>query len=851
MNRHHAFATTIILATSLAAICGCGGRPGSADTKSSGQASMQAESTTPADGGDLLPDDLFFMLQDEALPQEVDTTQDISRLSYSQLRLLRSYVYAIHGHWFMEGDLNNFFCRHTRWYFDYTYDKWDDFDYSRDTARAQLTERYFKALYSDDPTEAYAFFDLTPGELAFVGRIDARMDSLSRHKQATSPEGISLLNPDMAVNHFQLYRPDTCITRLLRTHNMALQPSTCQQLFNIYEANNYHCIPSFVTTDVMLQATHMYFSYVLKSIERHDLVQSLYSAMANLLRTCDEKRLCMCPEMRNFGDIDLAVYCAVALKLLGADPMRMFEGLDHRLLEYGKDLYDRELALVENAQDAPSPLFRTKTDFPYSLFKPRGHYTRSDESARYFRAMMWIQKGCFMREDGDQLYMAANLATLINDTPLAQFHLRRLNQAITFLMGRPDNVSVLDLAVWMRSEMPNPADLDDKEQMGRIDEWLREQFRDANRIRPKVDTDGMKDELNLMPSRYTSDGEILATLYDPKPDAPRAYPSGLDVMDAMGVKEATSILSALNKQQPWTDYDRLRDEQFRRCEKFSGWNNTLYDKWTHILCVMQEGRDEQPAYMKTKAWRRKQLNTALASWALLKHDAVLYAEQPMAAECGGGGLPEPTYLGYVEPNLPFWKELESLLTITQDMLRRNNLLTETLERRGGNLADIVAKCRQAAEKELSGQPLTEQEHADIHHLGSTLEWFTLSVIDPDETYPSWDVLEGADRCVAQVSDVFTRNVPGCGKNGILYEAAGLPMEIYVVVEIDGRCYLTRGATYSYYEFVRPLGDRLTDEQWQEMLYSGKGVPPLPEWIQPYLTRKPARADERFVYSAGC
>lgn len=267
MNRHHAFATTIILATSLAAICGCGGRPGSAGTESSGQASMQAESTTPAEGGDLLPDDLFFMLQDEALPQEVDTTQDISRLSYSQLRLLRSYVYAIHGHWFMEGDLNNFFCRHTRWYFDYTYDKWDDFDYSRDTARAQLTERYFKALYSDDPTEAYAFFDLTPGELAFVGRIDARMDSLARHKQATSPEGISLLDPDMAVNHFQLYRPDTCITRLLRTYNMALQPSTCQQLFNIYEANNYHCIPSFVTTDVMLQATHMYFSYVLKSIE--------------------------------------------------------------------------------------------------------------------------------------------------------------------------------------------------------------------------------------------------------------------------------------------------------------------------------------------------------------------------------------------------------------------------------------------------------------------------------------------------------------------------------------------------------------------------------------------------------
>ena len=73
----------------------------------------------------------------------------------------------------------------------------------------------------------------------------------------------------------------------------------------------------------------------------------------------------------------------------------------------------------------------------------------------------------------------------------------------------------------------------------------------------------------------------------------------------------------------------------------------------------------------------------------------------------------------------------------------------------------------------------------------------------------------------------------------------------MVVDIDGRCYLTRGATYSYYEFVRPLGDRLTDEQWQEMLYSGKGVPPMPEWMLPFITRQPARADERFVYSTGC
>ncbi|MCS2582582.1 DUF3160 domain-containing protein [Bacteroides sp. BFG-551] len=47
-----------------------------------------------------------------------------------------------------------------------------------------------------------------------------------------------------------------------------------------------------------------------------------------------------------------------------------------------------------------------------------------------------------------------------------------------------------------------------------------------------------------------------------------------------------------------------------------------------------------------------------ASWAELKHDAILYGEQPMAAECGGAGPPDPIVVGYVEPNLPFGRKCQ-------------------------------------------------------------------------------------------------------------------------------------------------------------------------------------------------
>jgi hypothetical protein len=132
-----------------------------------------------------------------------------------------------------------------------------------------------------------------------------------------------------------------------------------------------------------------------------------------------------------------------------------------------------------------------------------------------------------------------------------------------------------------------------------------------------------------------------------------------------------------------------------------------------------------------------------------------------------------------------------------------------------------------------------------------MEWFTLSVLDPDLEYiDSWSFVQGADRSIAVVADVFTRNIHGCDKQGILYEATGTPNKIFVLVECNGHLYLTSGATFSYYEFVRGMGDRLTDEQWQKMLEEKK-APAQPTWFAPLLIDDKIEADETFLYSSGC
>ena len=121
----------------------------------------------------------------------------------------------------------------------------------------------------------------------------------------------------------------------------------------------------------------------------------------------------------------------------------------------------------------------------------------------------------------------------------------------------------------------------------------------------------------------------------------------------------------------------------------------------------------------------------------------------------------------------------------------------------------------------------------------------------NEHYFGDKIYRGGDAELEQYA-FFTRAVLGCDKQGVLYAACGNANIIYVLVNIGGQTYLTRGATYGYYEFVRPLTEqRLTDEAWQEMLEKGK-APGMMKWLQPFiLPSGQAKVNERYLYSSGC
>ena len=780
---------------------------------------------------DTITNPVSSLLTDTVLPQFIDLKQDISHLSFQELRLLRSYLYAIHGYHFMEADINAFFSANTKWYNNLV----NDIYWDAEEGKGKFAESYEEV-------------NLTPEEKAFVDRIDARMTELRQH-QFIQRDSYYLGNTNNIVNLFQFKDIDKEILEKLQQNNFVITKGNNLQLFHAYEENDYRQVPNFITTDLYLQAFHMYFSYILKSLEKQHIIPTLEMLCHSFNAACIK----LAEQTEDESLKDMAEHAATFYAI----PYYLLTNKTLTVPSKYETEYQEEIEHINKQEDNFSDFLSYKDAyFPYSLFKPRGHYTREPQLQAYFKAMMWLQTACFCREQQEQLkrsiFQAAVLCTYksIDQTPLIKLY-QHIYTPLTFLMGEADNLSIFDIARIL--EKNNAIHIEDALTAGQIEkvnQALIELAKHKNNIKPQIEIT-CRDKINFMPQRYLSDNEVIQKLVDVNPNSQRAYPKGLDVFATFGTGTAESLLIDFYKEpNNWSEYSKELQQLKDKFKTSKSTQLSVYELWMKSLLTMQQTDKNNPGFMQTPEWGYKNLNTALASWAELKHDAILYGEQPMAAECGGAGPPDPIVVGYVEPNLPFWRKMENILQATRLILQQNDCMTDDLKGKTDQLNDYVTFLIQVTEKELRGEKLTEPEYRTLEYMGSSIEYFTLSVVDPDLHLDDWSLVQGPDKSIAIVAGIYTRNIRGCNKNGILHIATGNANNIYVVVEIEGNLYLTRGATFSYYEFVQPLGTRLTDEEWQKMLEEKK-APAVPEWMKSILIEKEPHVNERVFYSSGC
>jgi hypothetical protein len=312
-------------------------------------------------------------------------------------------------------------------------------------------------------------------------------------------------------------------------------------------------------------------------------------------------------------------------------------------------------------------------------------------------------------------------------------------------------------------------------------------------------------------------------------EKPRGLPKALDFIAALGSEEALSILDQMGETE-YANFDTQMSkvrQQIGALEQDS-WTQNLYWSWLYAFQPIIEPKDSRyPPFMQTQAWTRKDLNAALGSWTELKHDTILYAKQVMA-EMGGGGPDEPPH-GYVEPNPEAYARLKALAQMTYDGLSERGMLNDPTGPNLENLIDLLDFLQSASERELAGQPLTDDEYWRLTYYGGELEAMTLASSDcdlPADQQEMGGCRDLTDQKAALIADVATGLLPD-GSLAALEEAVGQPAEIYVVLP-DAPLRVAIGAVFSYYEFPVAPDQRMTDEQWQAKVEAGD-TPALPEW----------------------
>ena len=770
----------------------------------------------------------------EKLKGKIDTQMDISKLNLVELRAIRNAFAARQGYAFKDATLRALYNT-TTWYNDVLWNT---------SEKEETTGKKFSPRYTKE-------------QLAFTERIRAREAELRKlnFKPANSKD---VVNMDNLINPFQLKEFDSKLYNMLGKNGFAIVPAEHNQLFHVYEKNDYADFPSFVTTDLYLQLFHLYFDCVLRDVEEKHLDSLMIvfsSQMEAEMKTLTSSQNAEVKAAAEFGQ----AWFAVASWLFSHDKAPASAATLNVPEAYKKMVMEEITKAIdtENGYSDMLEYFPPEEMFGYSLFRPRGHYTRSKVCSRYFRGMMWLQTAHFGTNKPSKMKQIALIANVFNQQPKLSAIYNKVSEPITYLMGTPDNVTIIQVANRIK-EMGLPIEqlLSSRKEMANLTKDIEEIAKRQMRIELKK-TRGSKYVVDIMPQRYQPDAEALITTTDQdSPVSLRPCPKGLDWMAVMGLPGAERILiDELKEAQKWADFPKALTTA-RKKAATTPWDACVANQWMYTLQSLGDTARSLPYFMQSPQWQKKNLNTALASWAELKHDAILYAKQPMLAECGDGGPEPPVVKGYVEPNVKFWEKAIALVTRMDKVLTTYNLQTEKAKAVYERIKEMAEFCRDISKKELNGGKITDEEYNQIEIIGSTVENISLELVSEDnEMLQGWSDVVSTDKKVAVVADVFTASGENVAIDNkcVLYEGVGPAYEIYVVVEIDGSLYLTRGAVLSYREFTRLLSDpRMTDEEWQEELKKSP-TGGTPSWMKEIIApvKGMSADDEETFYSSGC
>ncbi|MEJ6579436.1 MAG: DUF3160 domain-containing protein [Akkermansiaceae bacterium] len=674
-------------------------------------------------------------------------------------------------------------------------------------------------------------------------------------------------------------------------------------------------LPVFITADSVLDAWHETFLGMLEEIEElvlYPKVRTLVFNLANLSVIENEWADEVTPGADHVRQaiMDLNLYLGTARSLLaGFDDSTPSSDLSLPIHWYQAAKAHTDTQKIGLYGDN----FRIED---MTLFTPRGHYTNSQVLTAYFQGFLWLSRAQFQitlsnhtPQMDRELRAAILLALHVRDQGLLA-DWQEIENFVRSLNGQSDAMTVVEMIALLESlNLDNVDAIASDTDLATIRNALLASsygVQEINGGQSETSCNPITNELprvlSLIGQRWTPDAWTFNQVVFPevKEDGVSSFrrlPSGLDAAYAVfGNDTALPILAermADTNGVPFRDgYPYHQNLASARSvfdsqqEEF--WTEHTYGSWLHCLRALSPPVSASaPDTFRTTAWKRRILNTQLASWSQLRHDTLLYAEQSFTP-----GVICEFPDGYVDPYPQLWNRLSNMALQYKDLLSTLNypagefrvearaLWNEpTISLRDWNpfqgyslnefqideiiivdrstrlaamcdhLENFSVQCSQLqaiAEQQLAGLEHTTAMKGFIKH---TVENYSILGCNSERTYTGWfpnlyfmPIFSAPEDHPSAlwnpvVADVHTDAAdPLCSGDpgAILHVGTGKAQFMLIAVKHpDGTSCAYGGPVMSHYEFLTARDVRLNDDQWLQKLSAGE-EPEFETWKHDFL-----------------
>lgn len=481
-----------------------------------------------------------------------------------------------------------------------------------------------------------------------------------------------------------------------RQFNQAFHPYANPQAIpnggNFNDGNAQVSLPHFITSDAVLNAFHVVFEESIAQLERIN-ASRMRAGLADLWKKLPAAGNAMVgqPARVAAARFRAQVLIGTALRLAGGETPDAPAGVEQAIQANLAFAIAAEASLQMPAgSGTPDATPAGYRGIDFTRLRPRGFYADGGRLAGYFQAVAWLQQ-VQLRLDHDDEVLAAHLigSSLIEPTDQnrrdpATF-LRQISTSFDSLLGPAAEPQVVTSALVAGSNRRGLVDLIFVPLDGRLDadkvlllrstfqesldEWLTDRvWVSGERQRPP----NAARSFRVLCARSVPEAAVLNATSAP----PRYFPSGLDLLVALGSKRAET----LGRGKDWPNVvdtareaaDDLLKPPPRHAHGPAEKRENVYREYLRALAALVQPVDaDAPPFMKSTAWQTKQCQTALAGWAQMRHTWLLQAEDSASLFAG-----TPKRAGFVEPVPQFWSRLEHVVRLSHRLLKEQGALGE-------------------------------------------------------------------------------------------------------------------------------------------------------------------------------